>query len=280
MTTQEKRDRQLIFRDSFRKTGLWCNLDKPPKMRAVSKAVGRLSGFLQGPLKMSKDQLEVGSWPQAKCFCWRLSSNRPHRLSGSQTSKESVSPPLADSRWFQHHSDLTKMWELHFGPGRPWWRKGAMTDKIHRTWSFTLRGVGEPQDHPHPLHDPRQSSALFQYACWNIQGKPITHCIDSLLSSEIDFHIIGLQEATVASTDAHTEQGGLPEVCLHEGYTILHAWTTGCHRRLALCFDEESLTKWSAAKAGHQGFLRRTSSAFFSNRPPPGAVANVPGPCH
>ena len=29
-----------------------------------------------------------------------------------------------------------------------------------------------------------------------------------------------------------------------------------------------------------QGFLRRTSSAFFSNRPPPGAVANVPGPCH
>ena len=70
MTAQEKRDRQLIFGDSFRKTlegkGLWCNLDKPPKMRAVSKAVGRLSGFLQGPLKMSKDQLGLIGSPGAK----------------------------------------------------------------------------------------------------------------------------------------------------------------------------------------------------------------------
>ena len=35
-------------------------------------------------------------------------------------------------------------------------------------------------------------SALFQYACWNIQGKPITHCIDALLSSDDDFHVLGV----------------------------------------------------------------------------------------
>ena len=140
MTTQEKRDRQLIFRDSFRKTlegkGLWCNLDKPPKMRAVSKAVGRLSGFLQGPLKMSKDQLEVGSWPQAKCFVGDFLLTG---LIGSPGAKPPKNPShlrwlIQDDSsttriWIDLHSlalatkdpfeDLTKMWELHFGPGGP-----------------------------------------------------------------------------------------------------------------------------------------------------------------
>ena len=125
------------------------------------------------------------------------------------------------------------------------------------------------------MHDPAQSSALFQYACWNIQGKPITHCIDSLLSAEIDLHIIGLQEATVAPSDAHTEQEGLPQVCLHEEYTILQAWTTGCHRRLALCFEEESLTKWSAANAGHSHLLVQVWLAFM-DQPLIVAVAHLP----
>ena len=92
---------------------------------------------------------------------------------------------------------------------------------------------------------------LFQYACWNIQGKCITQCLDSLLSSELDFHILGLQEVSLDAALAKDEQRGTPGVTFHNGYTILHGWPAGCFRRLALCVEDGILQKWCRIKCGH-----------------------------
>ena len=41
--------------------------------------------------------------------------------------------------------------------------------------------------------------------------------------------------------------------------------TPSCMLGLALCFEDESLTKWSAAKAGHSHLLVQVWLAFMDN---------------
>lgn len=134
---QEKRDQQLSLRDSVREAlhglNMWCALDKPPKLRSISKAVGRLSGFLQERFKLPKDHLVVGSWPLAKCFVGE------HLLTGL-IGAPGAKPPTDPSqlRWLIHDEpnhvrvwvDLTSLapalslsfeqtvqaWDAHFGP--------------------------------------------------------------------------------------------------------------------------------------------------------------------
>lgn len=107
-------------------------MHKPPKLRVISKAVGRLSGFLQQKLGINKDQLIVGLWPMAKCFVGE------HLLTGL-AGTPSVPPPRDPQhlRWLvqDEHSntrvwvdislvaaavsrtaeDIIKLWDLHFG---------------------------------------------------------------------------------------------------------------------------------------------------------------------
>ena len=92
---------------------------------------------------------------------------------------------------------------------------------------------------------------MFQYACWNIQGKCITQCLDSLLSSELDFHILGVQEVSLHATLAEDEQRGTPGAAFHKGCMVLHGWPAGCFRRLALCVEDSILKTWCRVKCGH-----------------------------
>ena len=287
MTTQEKRERQIHLRDHLRKTfeskGFWCSLDKPPKMRSISKAVTKLSGFLQQQCQVPKEQLDVGSWAQAKCF---LGEHLVTGLAGSSQGSTVPNPSLL--RWLiqdtrndicvwvdisslasalnQTTEDLIKLWDCHFTPqgsGPP-----------NQPWSITTkrvspRGIEEPQDRPPPLHavgaDAQSPpSTLFQYACWNIQAKRITQCIDTLLSSEIDIHILGLQEASIPDTDDTYDPQTSLQISSHEGYVILHAQPAGCFRRLALCLEEDSMTKWCASKTGYAHLLVQVWLTFLT----------------
>eukprot|EP00438_Fugacium_kawagutii_P006250 Skav201985 [mRNA] locus=scaffold2976:97130:99642:+ [translate_table: standard] len=147
-------------------------------------------------------------------------------------------------------------------------------------------GAGEPHDLPRPLHDDAApgthqplEAALFQYACWNIQGKHLTQCIDVLLSSDLDFHLLALQEATLPAGECtQTEDDdyrGLPGVWFYEGYTIVHAKPPGCFRRLALCLETELLTKWSTAKVGHSHLQAQIWFSFLPD-PVTVVVAHLP----
>lgn len=107
-------------------------------------------------------------------------------------------------------------------------------------------------------------STLFQYASWNIQGKRITQCIDTLLSSEIDIHILGLQEASIPDTDDTYDPQTSLQISSHEGYVILHAQPAGCFRRLALCLEEDSMTKWCASKTGYAHLLVQVWLTFLT----------------
>ncbi len=131
---------------------------------------------------------------------------------------------------------------------------------IHHIHKSSTEGIEEPQDLRLPLDAYRAGaqsppSTLFQYACWNIQGKRITQCIDTLLPSEIDIHILGLQEASIPDTDGTYDPQTSLQVSSHEGYAILHAQPAGCFRRLALCLEEDSMTKWCASKTGYAHLL-------------------------
>eukprot|EP00438_Fugacium_kawagutii_P013442 Skav224032 [mRNA] locus=scaffold4539:36039:46311:- [translate_table: standard] len=264
MTIAAKRERQLRLRESVRNMcegkDLWCTMDKPPKMRVIGKAVGRLSGFLQQKFQLTKDDLVVGSWALAKCFVGE------HLITGlaGQTGARPPADPT-HLRWLiqddhnavhvwvdlpslaaalsHNPADLIKTWDLHFGT--------AVASAAQRQHAQSVVPKSEP-------------SPLFQYGCWNIQGKPLTHCIDTLLSSDIDFHVLGVQEATLPPTETLHEQGGLPEVSYHQGYTILHAWTTGCFRRLALCLEDDFVTKWAPAKSGHSHLLVQVWFSFLA----------------
>eukprot|EP00438_Fugacium_kawagutii_P024573 Skav223353 [mRNA] locus=scaffold200:464164:465237:+ [translate_table: standard] len=135
MARPERREKQVRLRDSirsiFEEHGFWCTMDKPPKLRAISKAVGRLSGFLQQKLGITKDQLIVGSWLMAKCFVGE------HLLTGL-AGASSAQPPQDPQhlRWLVQDEqcntrvwadlslvaaatsrtpeDIIKLWDVHF----------------------------------------------------------------------------------------------------------------------------------------------------------------------
>eukprot|EP00438_Fugacium_kawagutii_P006249 Skav201984 [mRNA] locus=scaffold2976:96065:97105:+ [translate_table: standard] len=140
LTIQERRAKQVLLRDKvrsiFRDKDFWCTLDKPPKMRLISKAVGKLSGFLQKHFKMSPSDLVVGSWSLAKCF---VGEHLLTGLAGSPGSKPPSDP--THLRWLVqddatgncvwadlvaistalsiNQDDLVKAWDLHFGSANP-----------------------------------------------------------------------------------------------------------------------------------------------------------------
>ena len=71
LSNYEKRKEQIEIRDAIRtclQAPLWCKTDQPPEIRAVGKAIAMLSGFLVQKLAMRREELEVGSWSQARAF--------------------------------------------------------------------------------------------------------------------------------------------------------------------------------------------------------------------
>ncbi|CAE7674425.1 unnamed protein product [Symbiodinium sp. CCMP2592] len=71
LSNSEKRKEQLEIRDAIRaclQAPVWCKTDQPLDIRAVGKAIAMLSGFLVEKLTMRREDLEVGSWSQARAF--------------------------------------------------------------------------------------------------------------------------------------------------------------------------------------------------------------------
>ena len=75
-----RREVQLSVREAIR-TGLpeswWATIDKPPDMRQISKAVAKMSGFLESKLGCAQKNLVLGSWPQARAFLGKTESYAP-----------------------------------------------------------------------------------------------------------------------------------------------------------------------------------------------------------
>ena len=79
LSMSEKRRQQMEVRDTLASkmtAPLWCSIDKPPELRQVGKGVAMLADFLSTKLGIGKQNLEVGSWTQAKFF---LGENRVTR---------------------------------------------------------------------------------------------------------------------------------------------------------------------------------------------------------
>ena len=121
-------------------------------MRSISKAVAKLSGFLQQQCQVPKEQLDVGSWAQAKCF---LGERLVTSLAGSSQGSTVPNPSLLcwliqDTRndicvWVdissfasalnQTTEDLIKLWDCHFKPrvvARPTSHDPSQPQKFHR----------------------------------------------------------------------------------------------------------------------------------------------------
>ena len=118
LSLQAKRQEQLRVRDVLREkiqSPMWCNIDKPPHMRQISKAVAMLSGFL------GKKDLVVGNWEQAKAYLGesRIMRRMPDRSgSGALNAKTGISIALDLGQIASHskrtEQDLAVLWNLHF----------------------------------------------------------------------------------------------------------------------------------------------------------------------
>ena len=71
----DKRQVQIETLRSLRSSGwspggsaAWFTADKTPQQRVISRGVARLSGFLSQRLLLDPKQLEVDSWPAARCY--------------------------------------------------------------------------------------------------------------------------------------------------------------------------------------------------------------------
>ena len=133
LSLQAKRQEQLRVRDVLREkiqSPMWCNIDKPPHMRQISKAVAMLSGFLTQRLAIGKKDLVVGNWEQAKAYLGesRIMRRMPDR-SGSGALNSSEKMLLQDAKTgisiavdlgqIASHSkrteqDLAVLWNVHF----------------------------------------------------------------------------------------------------------------------------------------------------------------------